>query len=450
MSSEPTFADTVLAACAVPGKRIQPPPHFFPEGKGFKHSVANLRADVLRAKRYVLDDDVTAAAVDLGMQHPDILLAVLKNAFTPFEQIWIEWNPAAQMRAAKQNVDPAIATQFIQSQLPESRRTGVIITRIGESRFKIVMVGESTVDSRTGEEYSMRQCGASPLGIEYDLHTPLYAGVPNSSEQFIERHTGWTADLLRSSLLAGAYATSVNSDIEDVAEEGETLTDEQVRSRLAEHRQMRIRQCDNLAAHARWIFDPVYGKVFRDRILDGPDTLDRNSVRSLCYDHAVKTVELQVQEEAGVFRFVISAIALMIGRDRVAADVPIQRTKRARLVNGKRTAFVEVRRVSLTVPRKIANKRVLRALSKAMPRAQHDVEGHWKQKRKNYDFDCDHVMVWETPRREVCAIKDCGFKRWRVDDFKRGDPSIGVIEKTRVAKLDRKVAPVPSILGDTN
>jgi hypothetical protein len=323
--------------------------------------------------------------------------------------------------------------------------TGVIVTRIGESRFKIVMVGETSLDSRTGEEYSLHQCGASPLGIEYDLHAPLYAGVPNSSEQFIERHTGWTADLLRSSLLAGAYATAITGD--DIAEEGEELTEQQKLSRLAEHRQMRIRQCDNLAAHARWIFDPVYGKSFRDRILDGPDPLDRNSARSRCYAHAVKTIELQVQEEAGVFRFVISAIALMIGRDRVAADVPIQRTKRARLVGSKRTPFVEVRRVSLTVPRKIANKRILRALSKAMPRAQHDVEGHWKQKRKNCDLDCDHVMVWETPSREVCAIKDCGFKRWRVDDFKRGDPSIGVIEKTRVVKLDRKAAPLPAILG---
>lgn len=443
---EPTFADTVLAACAQPGKRIQPPANFFTKDGGFRRSVASLRADILRSKRYVLDDDVTAAAVDLGMQHPDILLAVLKNAFTPFDQIWIEWNPTAQMQAAKQNTDPTLTGSFVQSNLPPSRMTGVIITRVGESRFKIVMVGQSSIDSATGQEYSTPECGASPLAIEYDLHTPLYAGVPNASEQFITRHTDWTPDLLRSALLAGAYATAVTSD--DIEEEGEELTEQQRLSRLAEHRQMRIRQCDNLAAHARWIFDPVYGQVFKDRILDGPNSLEPMSVQTRSYEHAVNTVALQVQEEAGVFRFVISAIALMIGRDRVAADVPIQRTKKGRLVGGKRVGFVEARRVSLTVPRKIANKRILRALSKSLPRAQHDVEGHWKQKRKNYDFDCDHVMVWETPRREVCAIKGCGFKRWRVDDFKRGDPSIGIIEKTRVAQLDRKVAPVPSILQE--
>jgi hypothetical protein len=436
-----SFADTVAAACLFPSKQIQPPTTFFDPPSQQRKVAETLRRDILTSKRYILDDDVTAAAVDLGMQHPEILLAVLKNAMAPFDNMWIEWSPVAQHRASMDNTG---VDSWAHDQSPQV--AGVLLKRVGDSRYRIQMVGESLLETEPGTlaGFSKSQYGAGVLAIEYDIHQPLYAGIPSAAEQMVEAYTDWTKEGIRASLLAGAYMVASNTAIDEMRLE-ENLTDDQISVRMAEIAQTRYHQCDNLSAHAQWVFDPVYGRAWRERLKAGPDPLDSMSPRSRYYRHAVESLAMHIKEEAGVFRFVISVIALMIGRDRLAAEVVIPRGKKGRFISGKHIPFLENRRVALTVPRKIANQRMLRAVRHSMPRAQHDVEGHWKQRRKGYDINCDHVMVWETPKREVCAVHGCGFKRWRVDEFKRGDPSIGVVNKERVAQLDRKVAPIPAV-----
>lgn len=456
------FADLVAAACSNAGKLLQPPVTFCEPAISHRKMADHLRGEILRAKRYILDDDVTSAAVDLGMQHPEIVLAVLKNAMAPFDSMWIEWNPQAQLEASMANT--GLPEGYHVSGGTPSGNCGVLLRRVGDTGYRITMIGECLLETlgNEGSTAGTIQYGVAPLSIYYDIHSPVYGGQLSYAEQMVDRYTRWDGDIVRSALLAGAYVMpatlkaelleTINEgkddpiDDEDFDIESAPMSDAQAEAMLTEVMTTRMRQCDTLASHAQWVFDPVFGKPFAQRLKDGPDPLDPNSMRSRYYRHAAESLELNIQEESGVFRFVISVIALMVGRDRLAAEFIQPRDKKAsKFYKGRTVPFLENRRVSLTVPRKIANKRILRSLYRSMPRAQHDVEGHWKQRRKGYDVNCDHVMVWETPKREVCAIEGCGFKRWRVDEFQRGDASIGVIKKTRVAELDRKVKPIPAV-----
>lgn len=437
-STKRAFADLVAAACTNAGKQIQPPPEFCESPSQHRKMAEHLRSSILRAKRYILDDDVVAAAVDLGQQHPEIVLAVLKNAMAPFDLMWIEWNPQTQIEASMNNTGHAEG--YHSSGGSPAGNCGALLKRIGDTAYQITMVGECLIETQHSPTTIAGQYSCSPLALRYDIHSPVYGGRLNYAEEMVARHTPWTPGLIRSALLAGAYI-SPEIDKAEMAEEG--LSESEMTVRAHEMAMTRMQQCDALSSHAQWIFDPVFGKPFQDRIKDGPDPLSPTSARSRYFEYATNAIGLSVQEEAGAFRFVISAIALMIGRDRLTADFVQERGISSKFYKGKITPFLENRKVSLTVPRKIANRKIVRSLYRSMPRAEHDVEGHWKQRRKGYNIHCDHVMVWETSKREVCAIKGCGFKRWRVDEFTRGDASVGVIKKTRVAELDRKVAPVP-------
>lgn len=435
--SRRAFADVVAAACQLPMKRMQPPPSFYEKPSGQRAAANILRADILRAKRYVIEDDVTEAAVDLGMQHPDILLAALKNAMAPFDTMWIEWNPMAQYRAAMEN--SGLPSNYWKSDHPPASNVGVLLKRINETGYRIFTVGECLIDTGDGAvDETYPQIGLSPLSVYYDIHTPVHNGTLNYAEEMVVRHSSWTPELVRAALLAGAYVERQPTEaaLAEMREEG--LDEQQIQHRLAEIARTRIRQCDQLSSHAMWVFDPVFGAPFKKRIEDGPSIFPKDPIRDAYYKHAIYSLGLQVQEEAGNFRFVISVLALLVGRDRLVSEIiPTRMKNTSKFHKGRVVPFLENRRVSLTVPRKIANRRIVRSLSKMMPRAQHDVEGHWKQRRKGFDTSCDHVLVSETPRREVCAIQGCGFKRWHVDEFKRGDPSVGIIKKTIVAKLDR-------------
>jgi hypothetical protein len=454
MAEKRAFADLVAAACQNAGKQLQPPVSFCPDQSYHRKMAQALRGEILRAKRYILDDDVTEAAVDLGMQHPEILLAVLKNAMAPFDSMWIEWSPQAQMNASMNNT--GLPEGWLAAGGPPAGNCGVLLKRVGDTAYRITMIGQCLLDTSASPGLSSyHMYGVAPLSIYYDIHSPVYGGQGSPAEQMVVRHTDWNMDQVRSALLAGAYfmpetlKQELVADLKAEADEDETVSAEQIDSLYLDVMTTRMRQCDTLASHAMWTFDPIFGKPYQQRLALGPNPFDKNDAQSRYFNFATETLGLEIQEEAGIFRFVIAVIALMVGRDRLAAEFPAGRDKKqSKFHRGRTVPFLENRRVSLTVPRKIANRRIVRSLYKSMPRAQHDVEGHWKQRRKGYDVNCEHVMVWETPKREVCAIEGCGFKRWRVEEFKRGDASIGVIKKTRVAELDRKVRPLPAIVDN--
>lgn len=61
-----------------------------------RHSMA-LRSKVMGSQRFSVDYEVSRMAARLGIDNPDILMGMLRDARLPFNKIWIEWSNKAHI-----------------------------------------------------------------------------------------------------------------------------------------------------------------------------------------------------------------------------------------------------------------------------------------------------------------------------------------------------------------
>jgi hypothetical protein len=121
-------------------------------------------------------------------------------------------------------------------------------------------------------------------------------------------------------------------------------------------------------------------------------------------------------------------LALINSHDYVQSDETAM-PKRSRFVGSKVVPFLEHKTVTLRLPRKIVETKMIREAASAIPRRAQEVGGSWRTNRRYFPGlpNCDHVYVPETSRREVCVMPGCGHKKWWVNDYVRGNPELGTI-----------------------
>jgi len=198
-----------------------------------------------------------------------------------------------------------------------------------------------------------------------------------------------------------------------------------------EEAEYRNAACRTLVRHAKYelsdfrrrqVMDLMSGKGFGGR--------DTSELRTMFAD-AIRT---DLMEHSGTWRFVVSLLALMNAQDYVQSNhVPVS-GNRSRLASGKIIPYLDCHTVTLKLPRKIVEAHIIRQMADAVPKRRHDVIGHWKHSRKRFPPapGCGHAFVNATATMEACAL--CGHRRWWVNEFERGDASVGFVLKDRVVK----------------
>jgi hypothetical protein len=381
------LADIIYAACSNPATMM--PCHPTPEGR--RKIGENIKNAMREARRFYVDEDATRSATKLGIQHPDILLSMLKRARLPFQKIWVEWDVRAQIDEAGANG----ASAMLYDDTPE--RTGCLIERMHDEEplYRLTALGTTNENPK--------HVVVSTIGVVYHLNQPIN-GLPMTSDQrLISDITQFPDDYIQKSLIGGAYLDhEIGTDNEQIA-----------------HRKM---LCDNLSSHATNVLAPWMASAVRAS-LNGNGVYNKSEL--------MKIIRNEVVEHSGTWRLIISLLALINSRDYVESEKTIRQGKN-RSVGAKVVPYLDHWLVKLKLPRKIVEARVLREMAETIPKRRHEVIGHFKQSRKKGLPGCEHVYVEETATREVCIIEGCGHRKWWVNEFMRGDASIGFVTKDRL------------------
>jgi hypothetical protein len=378
-----TLADTIIAACAAGGKNVEPA---FGDPSERRKAGGGIRDRMIGSRRYYLDDEATLAITTLGVQHPDLLLEMLRRARAPFEKVWIEWPTKAQA--------DAIGRPHLEG-TPE--RTGALIERLDAERplYRMTEIGTTTSDT----------VQAGPMSVVYDLLDPPPL-APISDRSLISQFVSDDPTMMNRLLIGSAYVGKLVDGKPEAIDDPDELR----------HREV---QCDRLAGHATFMFSPLGGHLYKERLENRYDRW---------HDITVRVLRESFQEQAGSWRFIIAALALINANDLIVRSDP-WRIGRSRMVSGKVLPYLEHYTIGLKLPRKNVEQRAVRMFGENLPKRRHEVSGHFRQSRKQGDPDCSHVWVEETETREVCAV--CAAKRWWVNDFERGDATLGYVTKDR-------------------
>lgn len=400
------LADIVYGACANPNLIIGGDPR---DTKGNREIAFQLRDKLRNARRFYVDEDVTRAATRLGVQHPSVLMEMLRRARPPFQKIWIEWPLAAQIEEAGQDIADDAPV-----------RTGCFVEHIGQEEpiFLVTAIGAPPANEPRSNTISVSQAA-----VLYHLQSPI-ATAPRlvEMESQLGGLAGLPQDLMARSLIGSAYAGRNYDD----------ATEEEI--------QLRFEQCDRLSSYAAWILNPMLrkwhtnvlatdmygGKRFRMVGEPGRTVTAIEALRS--------TVQTSILEHAGMWRFVIALLALINNQEYTETES--YRAGKSQLISGHVVPYLEHLLVKLKLPRRVTEERVLRDLTDAMGFAtrRHEVMGHFRQSRKRGDPDCDHAYIDVTPTRCRCTI--CGHSIWWVDEYERGNAALGYVIKDRLVTRD--------------
>jgi len=384
------LADIVYAACSNPTKLLKG----HPTPDGLRRLGMNIKTALRESRRYYIDDEVVRAATHLGVQHPDVLMSMLRRARLPFNKCWVEWSPRAQVEES--GYIPA-------EDIPE--RTGCILERLDQAHplFRMTMIG-----FQPDGERRLKSCCVAPISIIYNLEQPI--SLASSDRHSIAEISKLPQDYINKTLIGGAYM------------------EHSLYQREPDEIEHRRRICDELASYATHSILPFIKPFIQE-------SLSSYKYNVNWRQEWERVFRSEIIEHSGSWRFIISLFALINSRDYLESDKVLRHGK-SRSVNAKMIPYLDHFLVALKLPRKIVQQRALREYAEAIPRRRHEVEGHWKQSRKKGLLGCEHVYVDETPTRQVCVFEGCGHKRWWVNEFERGDASIGYVIKDRLVVKD--------------
>jgi len=387
------LADLLMGDLANP-KPVMPLWHDAPTRK---RVAMRYRERLRSARRFLLDHETASALATLALQHPDVLVAMVARARSPFDRIWIEW-PFASLRG----------------EAPEDRpgQEGVLIERLHETLPLYRMTAMRHLNVRSGAY-------VSHVSMLYDL-----SGVPgeasDEAKKIVDAHApirithagedtqNTTARVLGKSFI---YSTAEPDEEEE-----------------------RIRQCTNLARHALTVLTPLVTEGKEDYIANKLRAMKDLPLSSTDPDEIPVEAHLlgiEMGALAGLWRMTLAFLAVLNGRDLLVDEVFMAGSGR-RFASGRTVPFLEHRRVTLKIPRPHLVPRVLRYLRSDIPVRRHEVMGHWKERLTSGSTECDHVWVDRTTTRQSCEV--CGRRRWWVNEFLRGSAEVGFITKDYVVE----------------
>lgn len=406
-ASRGLLVDELFAATYHPEQRIDNP---FEDAGGQRRFALQIRAALISARRFILDEEVVRAATKLGVQHPDILLAMLPRGRLPFSKIWIEWD----QRIALDEAEIPIAEDG-----PPS--VGVFVEELsGPGEYPLYRISEMGFDF----DSEPPRATVNATSVVYSLDIPILDRMPSlygerSSLVRMTSSHNLNKDLIDSCLLGATYAGSgfryalPAPNVQAVDVEGE----DDDREGMVSHR---IELCRKLVSYASHVFSPFWPSY---------STMMGSRRTSLAvYERGVAQ---SIVGSSGTWRFIVTVLALIQSRDYTSQAQPPRNPAKRRFVGNKVVPYLQHVRISLKLPRQVVLREMIASTREALPRARHEVEGHWKVSHKG-DSNCDHVDVSETPTRYRCAL--CRRARWFQSAHMRGSSKVGFVKKDRVVE----------------
>jgi len=418
------LADKLLGACANPLKGIAT---MTDDEAEIRRVASLLRTDLIQSRRFFIDDEVTIAATEFGIEHLDILYEMLSRARAPFPKTWIEYSVHAQVTAAGLPVaDDA----------PE--RVGCFIEQLHPELpvYRMTHVGQDVNSKKFAPNYFSEYYDLSGhIAKNTAVEDQIFSNMMKTTKMPNSKGAVTKATAIAAVLVGAAYKQG-NMIYTTTDEGGPEWSD--------------FKLIDKLVDHVTYNFSP-YGRSMREA-LEGHPMMEKATkiIKSESYGieaerrlretkektirFAERGITFGLAEHMGAWRFIIGLLTLINARDYVTSDSTFK-TGKNHIANGKVVSYLEHRRVSLKLPRKVVVARLKSELHEAARKRRHEVIGHWAHSHKTGNPDCHHVYVAETPLREVC--EKCKHKRWWVKPHERGDASLGYITKDRVVELDR-------------
>jgi hypothetical protein len=379
-----TLADTIMERCAT---------NSFIAAQTFGHKHAHhaareVTALMRQAQKYVIEDDATAAALSLAMEHPDVLVGMLSKARTKFRVVFIEWNNQVRMESTGQAFDPTAPT-----------RVGAMIERLHETKPHYRM---TFYDSLCGTKTERGWLMPALMSIEYNLHEPI---PPSEATNLIEDKAEIAHNVMQVSALGSSYQRAHIVD----DEEGNTFMGKML---------------FELTSHLTHIFNPIM-PMTKSILMDDGGPQNKLMIRN--------GLRVEVIENAGSWRLAVAFLALMNDNTYLTAKDAVLPAKR-RTVGSKVVPYLRHQTLSLALPRKIverkARKDFVQEAARLRPRRLQG--GYFAQHRKRGDPKCEHVYVRETDTRERCML--CQHAIWWVSDHMRGSLDVGILTHDHVVK----------------
>jgi hypothetical protein len=397
-----TLFDELFAATYHPEQRVDNP---YPDPGGSRRAASQIRAALISSERYELTDDVVRAATDLGVQHPDILIAMLSRARQPFPKMWVEW-------------DQRVALEHLDIQVAEDAPpiTGSYLEQISApGEFPVFKMTEM------GLAYNLDppRAAAHATSIIYSLDQPILERMPllHQERSSLARFTGISKEVLDTCLLGSTYS-QIDADMSKYLSLMESHSAQaHERKAMADHRLELCRKLAHHASHSLSSFWPSYTTM-----------LSGSKAQLQEWEHVVKN---SILEFSGTWRFLVSVLALIQARDYTAHVQPPRNPAKRRFVGNKVVPYLQHWRVSLKLPRQVILRDMITSMRESLPQPRRTIEGYW---RSHHDADgtCDHVNVAETPNRYRCVL--CKRALWFTPAHERGDSTIGYVKKNRVVE----------------
>jgi hypothetical protein len=365
-----------------------------------------LRSEVLRAQKYELTDEVVEAATELSTKHPEVLLAMLPKARLTFPLVAIDWNQRVVLETLGQS--PSDDAPF---------RTGVLLKQMTQSPdVPIYTMNEMGMNAAEEQD----QVLLNPVAVMYSTEVPIMGTGPHLMEhrRQIAEMTGISGKILDVTLLGttfqtsrglATYAPGLYTDLDKI--------DDDEREELDAARENHCNKLLQHASHAWSTYWPTYEIMSRIKEPKG-----REEVRRIVFN--------SVMEFSGTWRFVAAVTALLQNREIATYEQHVNPGRR-RFVSGKSVQYLRHERVKLIVPRKIALRKMIQSFGHSLQLPRFEVEGHWRSRHGKGDPKCDHP-AWNHERRTIYRCVLCGWERWFVPSFMKGDAQIGFLTKERV------------------
>jgi len=383
-----TLVDRLLAATYQPDKRVD---NVSGTSNGSRTLAAAMRAKILSSQRYFLTDDVVEAATELGIQHPDILAAMVPRARLPFSKMYIEWSNFAQLRPQGRT----IAEDAID-------RVGFCVEQISSpNEFPLFKITGFGIDERINKAMTLA------TQIIYTLDSQVLNHVPFLMQERsnLARLSGVSKELLDAALLGTTYHRIAQ------------ITDD------PEMHDYQLEICRKLAGCASYVLSDLFPSY--DEILNKPKVI---------LDSFTHIVSDTIKETMGTWRFIISVLALIQSREYTDHVQPLRNHAKRRFVNGKSVPYLQLWRVSLKLPRKVVIRNVVTSVRESLPQPRRTIEGYWRRRRSGNPeaLTCNHVDVAETANRYRCVFCKSAF--FFTPEHERGSAEIGYVKKDRVVE----------------